>query len=69
MWRGEYVIMSVRTSLFNSDGLSQGDDCVAVQIVESLREEDVPSKWMFSMKAWHIHRVFLNNANLYDHDQ
>jgi hypothetical protein len=46
-----------------------GDDHVVVQIAKSLSEEDVPSDWMFSMRAWHITRVFLNGASLYDHEQ
>jgi hypothetical protein len=32
-------------------------------------EDEVPSEWMFSMRAWHIRRIFLNGASLYDHDQ
>jgi hypothetical protein len=53
----------------DSVGMPLGNDRVIVQIVESLLEEDVPSEWMFSMRTWHIHRVFLNGASLYDHDQ
>jgi hypothetical protein len=45
------------------------NDHVAVQIAESLMEDEVPSEWMFSMRAWHIRRVFLIGASLYDHDQ
>jgi hypothetical protein len=53
----------------DSDGQSLGDECVAIQIVEALCEEDIPSDWMFSMRAWHITRVFLNGASLFDHEQ
>jgi hypothetical protein len=53
----------------DSDGQPLGDDRIAVQIAKFLREEDVPSDWMFSMRAWHITRVFLNSASLYDHEQ
>jgi hypothetical protein len=55
--------------VIDSDGMPLGNDRVAVQIAESLVEDEVPSEWMFSMRAWHIHRVFLNGASLYDHDQ
>jgi hypothetical protein len=55
--------------VIDSDGLPLGNDRVAVQIAESLLEEEVPSEWMFSMRAWHIRRVFLNSISLYDHDQ
>jgi hypothetical protein len=55
--------------VIDSDGMRLGNDCVAVQIAESLVEDKVPSEWMFSMRAWHIHRMFLNGASLYDHDQ
>jgi hypothetical protein len=53
----------------DSDGLQLGNDNVAVQIAKSLLEEEVPSKWMFSMRAWYIRRVFQNDVSLYDHDQ
>ena len=55
--------------VIDNDGMPLGNDRVAVQIAKSLVEDEVPSEWMFSMKAWHIRRVFLNGASLYDHDQ
>jgi hypothetical protein len=55
--------------VIDSDSLSLGNDRIVVQIAESLLEEEVPSEWMFSMRAWHICRVFLNGVSLYDHDQ
>jgi hypothetical protein len=64
------ICHSVSTKLvIDSDSLLLDNDRVAVQIVESLLEEEVPSEWMFSMRAWHIRRVFLNGASLYDHEQ
>ena len=64
------ICHSVKAELVvDSDGMPLDNDCIVVQITESLLEEDVPSEWMFSMRVWHIHRVFLNGANLYDHDQ
>jgi hypothetical protein len=53
----------------DSDGMPLDNDRVAVQIAKSLLEEDVLSEWMFSMRAWHTRRMFLNGASLYDHDQ
>ena len=53
----------------DTNGSSIGDDHVAVQIAETLKEEEVPSGWMWSMHSWPIKRVFLNGANLDDHDQ
>ena len=35
----------------DSNGLLLDNDCIAVQITESLLEEEVPLKWMFSMRA------------------
>jgi hypothetical protein len=55
--------------VIDMDGKPLGDDRVAVQIAESLCEEDVPSVWMWSMHSWDIKRVFLNGVSLYDHDQ
>jgi hypothetical protein len=54
--------------VIDSDGLLLDNDRVTLQIVESLLEEEVPLEWMFSMRVWHICRVFLSGANLYDHD-
>ena len=36
------------------DKRTVGDDRIAIQIAELLCEEDIPSDWMFSMRAWHI---------------
>jgi hypothetical protein len=55
--------------IIDSDGMPLGNDRISVQIAESLVEDEVSSEWMFSMRAWHIRRVFLNGASLYDHDQ
>jgi hypothetical protein len=64
------ICHSVKAELVvDSDGMPLGNDRVAVQIAESLLEEGVPSEWIFSMRAWHIRRVFLNGMSLYDHDQ
>jgi hypothetical protein len=64
------ICHSVKTDLvIDSDGMSLDNDHVAVQIAESLVGDEVPSEWMFSMRAWHIRRMFLNGASLYDHDQ
>ena len=64
------ICHSVKTPLVvDSDGMPSNNDCVAVQIAELLLEKDVMSEWMFSMRVWHICRVFLNGASLYDHDQ
>jgi hypothetical protein len=64
------ICHSVKADLvIDSDDTPLGNDCIAVQIAESLLEDEVLSEWIFSMRAWHIHRVFLNKASLYDYDQ
>ena len=64
------ICHSIKAELVvDSDSMHLGNDCAVVQIVESLLEKDVPSEWMFSMRVWHICRMFLNGASLYDHDQ
>ena len=55
--------------IIDSDNQPLGDDRVAVQIAESLSERDVPSDWVFQLRAWHISCVFLNGSSLYDHEQ
>ena len=67
---GRGICHNVDSSLIiDSDNQPLGDDRVAVQIAESLSERDVPSDWVFQLRAWHISRVFLNGASLYDHEQ
>jgi uncharacterized Fe-S cluster-containing radical SAM superfamily protein len=62
------ICHSVNVDLvIDSNGMLFGNDRVVVQIVELLLEENVPLEWMLSIKAWHIRRVLLNGANLYDH--
>ena len=61
------ICHSVKAELvIDKDSMPLDNDRVAIQIVESLLEEDVPFEWMFSMRAWHIRRVFLNGVSLYD---
>ena len=67
---GKGICHNVDSALIiDSDNQPLGDDRVAVQIAESLSEHDVPSNWVFQLRAWHISRVFLNGASLYDHEQ
>ena len=67
---GKGICHNVDSALIiDSDNQPLGDDGVAVQIAESLSERDVPSNWVFQLRAWHISRVFLNSASLYDHEQ
>ena len=55
--------------VIDNDCMPLDNDRIAVQIIESSVEDEVSSEWLFSMRAWHIRRVFLNGASLYDHDQ
>ena len=67
---GKGICHNVESALIiDSDNQPLGDDCVAIQIAESLSERDVPSDWVFQLRAWHISCVFLNDASLYDHEQ
>ena len=67
---GKGICHNVDLSLIiDSDNQPLGDDRVAVQITESLSKRDVPSDWVFQLRAWHISCVFLNGASLYNHEQ
>jgi hypothetical protein len=55
--------------VIDMDGQPLGEDRVAIQIAESLCEDEVPSSWMWSMRSWHISKVYLSGASLYDHHQ
>ena len=45
-----------------------GDSHVAVQILSSLSEIDVPDEWRYSVRAWAIEHVYCNGASLKDHE-
>ena len=67
---GKGICHNVNSKLIiDSDSQPLGDDRVAVLIAESLSEHDVPSDWLFQLRSWHISRVFLNGASLYDHEE
>ena len=67
---GKGICHNVDSALIiDSDNQPLGDDRVVVQIAQSLSERDVPSDWVFQLRAWHISRIFLNGASLYDHEQ
>ena len=67
---GKGICHNVDSALIiDSDNQPFGDDCVTVQIAESLSERDVPSDWVFQLRAWHISCIFPNGASLYDHEQ
>ena len=55
--------------IIDSNNQPLGDDRVAVQIAKSLSEHDLPSNWVFQLRAWHISRVFFNGASLHNHEQ
>ena len=64
------VIQNVDTDfVWDLNGEPLGEDRVAVQIAQSLNEEEAPSVWMWSIHSWHIKRVILNGFTLYDHEQ
>ena len=64
------ICHSVNADLvIDNDGMPLDNDCIVVQIVELLVKDKTLSEWKFSMRAWHICRVFLNGASLYNHDQ
>ena len=55
--------------VIDMDGKPLVEDRIAIQIVESLCEAEVPLGWMWSMHSWHIKQVYLNGASLYDQHQ
>ena len=55
--------------VIDNNDMPLDNDLIVVQIAKSLVEDEVPSEWMFSMRVWHICRMFLNEVSLYDHDQ
>ena len=67
---GKGICHNVDSALIiDSDSQPLGDDCIAVQIAKSLLEHDVPSDWVFQLRAWHNSRIFLDGASFYNHEQ
>jgi hypothetical protein len=64
------ICYNANTNLvIDNDGMPLSYYRIVVETVEALLEEDVSLEWVFSMRVWHICKVFLNGASLYDHDQ
>ena len=67
---GKGICHNVDSALIiDSDNQPLGDDRVAVQIIESLSELNVPSDWVFQLRMWHISCIFFNGDSLHDHEQ
>ena len=67
---GKGICHNVDSALIiDSNNQPLGNDRVAIQIAESLSERDIPSDWVFQLRIWHISRIFLNGASLYNHEQ
>ena len=67
---GEGICHNISSKLIiDSNNQPLGDDRVAIQIAESLSENTILSNWVFQLKSWHIKRVILNGASLYNHEQ
>jgi len=64
----EGICHSVRSKHVMGNNGPLGDSQVTVQISCSLRREEVPEDWKYSLHAWPIDRVILNGASLKDYD-
>ena len=65
---GDGTCHSVSSDLvLGADG-PLGDTHVAVHIVRSHSEVDIPCEWRYSLRAWPIRLVHINGASLHDHE-
>jgi hypothetical protein len=66
---GEGIFHSVKSDLAIRNNRPFSDTHVAVQISKSLKVDEFPDNWRYSVRAWPITHVFYNGANLFNHER
>jgi hypothetical protein len=66
---GEGICHSVKSDLVVGSNGPLGDTHVVVQILKSLKLDEFPDDWRYSVRAWPITHVFYNGANLFNHER
>jgi hypothetical protein len=66
---GEGICHSVKSNLVVGSTGPLGNTHVAIQISKSLKRDEFPDDWRYSVRAWPITHVFYNGASFYDHER
>jgi hypothetical protein len=66
---GEGICHSVKSDLVLGSTGPLGDMHVAVQISRSLKPDEFPDDWRYSVRAWPIKHVFFNGTSFFNHER
>ena len=65
----EGICHSVKSDLVVGNTGPLGDIHVAVQISRSLKLDELPNDWRYSVRAWPITHVFYNSVSFFKHER
>jgi hypothetical protein len=66
---GEGICHSVKSDLVLGSTGPLGNTHVAVQISRSLKPDEFPDNWRYSVRAWPIKHVFFNGTSFFNHER
>jgi hypothetical protein len=66
---GEGICHSVKSNLVVGSTGPLGDTHALVQISKSLKPDEFPNHWGYSIRAWPITHVFYNGVNFFNHQR
>jgi hypothetical protein len=66
---GEGICHSVKSDLVVGSTGPLGDTHVAVQVSRSLKPDEFPDDWRYSVRAFPITHVFYNGVSFFDHER
>src|SRR5450759_128589 len=66
---GEGICHSVKSDLVVGSTGPLGDTHVVVQISRSLKPDEFPDDWRYTLRAWPITHVFYNGVNFFNHER
>jgi hypothetical protein len=66
---GEGICYSIKSNLVVGSTGPLGDTQVAIQISKSLKLDEFPDDWRYSVRAWPITHVFYNGTSFFNHER
>jgi hypothetical protein len=66
---GEGIYHSVKSDLVGGSTGPLKDTHVTVQTSKSLKADEFPYNWRYSVRAWPITHVFYKDASLFNHEK
>ena len=66
---GKGISHSIKSDLVVRNNGPLSDTHVVVEISKSLKVDEFPNNWRYSIRAWRITHVFYNRASLFNHER